>query len=150
MGGVDVADRTDRMFDEVDRQLEFVRAQAEGLATRAGILFSVAAVATAVLAARIDELKHGLVISLWTLGLAILLGVAVLIPLLARGPGITNLSAWALEQDESVALSKLYAAKTLTLDGNRARVTVMTVLFYLQAAAAVASVGIALVVVGQG
>lgn len=145
-----MADRTDRMFDEVDRQLAVVAAQSEALVTRSGILFSAAAIGATVLAARFDHLRYGLAASLWTLGISLILGFAVLIPGLARGPGVASLTSWSLDTDEPASISKLYQAKIETLDTNTRSVVRMSVLFYLQMAAAVVSAVVALIVVGTG
>jgi hypothetical protein len=56
---IQVADRVDRIFDEVDRQLVKVREQCTALAARAGLLLSATAIAAAVFVTDLDRVDGG-------------------------------------------------------------------------------------------
>jgi hypothetical protein len=134
----------DRLFAEVDRQLAEARATADGVATRAGLLISGSAVAAALLGARLPSLKGGLVIAaLIVLGVATLIGGAVLVPGLKPGPQPTALCTW-LSEDSERTLKELYGAKILALEGNLRRLLVMRVLFYSQGVAVGVAIGLAI------
>jgi hypothetical protein len=55
-----VADRRERFYMELDRQMSEVRAAVDGVTTRGGLLTSAAAVHGAVVAARIEHAHKGL------------------------------------------------------------------------------------------
>ncbi|MEU8296103.1 hypothetical protein AB0C04_02295 [Micromonospora sp. NPDC048909] len=137
----------DRMFAELDRQLEHVRVQCDAIASRAGFLIATTAVAAAVLAARIQTGKLNVAGALWALGIAGALGVMTLVPLLHPGPRLVAVQRWAAaagEKEQVDAVTELFLSKMLTLEGNRSRLLVMTVAFYLQGSAVVLAVVLAL------
>lgn len=137
-------DHIDRLFSEVDRQLGEVRAAADGVATRAGLLISAAAVAATLLGARLPSLKGPLAIAaLIVLGVATLIGGTVLTPTLKPGPMPTALSAW-FGEDPQRTLKELYGAKVLALEGNLRRLLVMRVLFYTQGVTVSVAIGLAI------
>jgi hypothetical protein len=139
-----LADRIDRLFSEVDRQLAEVRATADGVATRAGLLISGSTIAASLLAARLASSKGPLAVAaLIVLGVATLVGGAVLVPALKPGPTPTALSAWLGEEPQRT-LKELYGAKILALEGNLRRLLVMRVLFYSQGVAMSVAVGLAI------
>jgi hypothetical protein len=139
-----LADHIDRLFSEVDRQLAEVRATADGVATRAGLLISGSAIAATLLGARLPGLKGGLAIAaLIVLGVATLIGGAVLTPSLKAGPIPVALSAW-LAEDEQRTLKELYGAKVVALGANLERLLVMRVLFYTQGVAVSVAIGLAI------
>jgi hypothetical protein len=135
-----LASHIDRLFSEVDRQLAEVRAAADGVATRAGLLITGSAVVATLLAARLPSVKGGLAITaLIMLGIATLIGGTVLVPALTLGPEATALSTWFSDEPERT-LREVYAAKILALVGNLRRLLVMRVLFYTQGVAVGAAV----------
>ena len=116
----------------------------DDLATRSGLLITATGVGAALVAARIDKLRHGLAPTLWALGVASVLGIAVLSPWLITGPVPDRLHAWMSRGASATTSSQLYDAKTALLDANRQRLTVMRAFFSLQALATVVAVGLAL------
>lgn len=136
----------DRVFAEVDRQLEHVRAQTEAVATRSGLLVATTAVAAAVLAARIQTGKFDVGNALWALGVAAVLGIFTLIPYLRIGPDVVHLTTWgaASSGTTATATTELYQAKLIALGANRTRLVVMTCAFYLQCLAVIVAVVLAL------
>jgi hypothetical protein len=76
------------------------------------------------------------------LALALICGIAALVPGLASGPAETDLGLWMNQAGAQMALNALYSAKLLTLGGNRRRLSVMTYAFYVE----VGAVGISIVV----
>jgi hypothetical protein len=129
-----VSVRADRMFAEVDRQLAEVRATANDVAARSGLLLTASGVSAAITVARFDKLKHGPVAALMPLVVALLLGVFTLVPGLATGPSITELDDW-MKGRGVPSVGKLYESKVLALRLNRARVKAMVVVFGFQALA---------------
>lgn len=142
-----MTDRADRMFAEVDRQLEAVRAQSEGIATRAGLLLSATALGAALVGALVKEMKPGVIVALAVLGLASILGVAVVVPQLAQGPVHAELTSLLGLPNEDVANERLLFAKMLKLEGDKGRLGLMTGLFIAQAVIAVLSIVLAVVFV---
>ncbi len=135
----------DRLFMEVDRQLAEVRAAADGLATRAGLLISASALAAGLLGTRLPMLKTGLAIgALIALGIATLIGGTVLTPGLRLGPTLGSLSGWFGEAP-APTIKALYAAKILALEGNLKRLVVMRVLVCTQGLAVTAAIVLAIV-----
>jgi hypothetical protein len=134
----------DRLFTEIDRQLADVRATADGLATRAGLLISASALAAGLLGTRLPMLKTGLaVVALIALGTASVFGAVVLVPGLKVGPDVSTLSGWFGEA-ETPTIKALYGAKLLALEGNRRRLAVMRTLFYAQGAFVVVAITVAI------
>src|SRR4051794_7605200 len=117
---------------ELDRQLGEVRTQADGIATRVGLLMGASAFATGLLGTRgalipADRLIPAIV----ALGVAVLIGCLALTPRLSPGPASSGLTPWlSMHQDTAVTL--LYQAKLITLGGNRRRLTFMRYVFYTQ------------------
>jgi hypothetical protein len=139
-----LADHIDRLFSEVDRQLAEVRATADGVATRAGLLISGSAIAASLLAARLASSKGPLAVAaLIVLGVATLVGGVVLVPALKPGPTPTALSTWFGEEPQRT-LKELYGAKVLALEGNLRRWLVMRVLFCSQGVVAGVAIGLAI------
>lgn len=139
-----MASHTDRLFSEVDRQLAEVRATADGVATRAGLLISGSAVAAALLGPRLPSLTGGLAIAaLIVLGVATLIGGAVLTPALKPGPMPSTLRGW-LGEEPKHTLKELYGAKVIALEANLRRLLVMRVLFYSQGVAVSVAIGLAI------
>jgi hypothetical protein len=110
------ATKSDRLMAEVDRQLTEVRTMADGLAVAALI----------------------------GLGLATTIGVLVLVPGLEVGPSPFDLGRWS-EGTSERTVETLYAAKVLTLVGNRDRLGRMRVVFYFQTAGVVVAIALAIV-----
>jgi hypothetical protein len=145
-----MSDHLDRLFDEVDRQLEEVREQALALATRSGLLISAAAVAAAVLAGRLNSLPGDFGWVLWPLGFALLAGMGALAPLLTVGPRTESLVQWMPgKMKDKQARIDLYLGKVVTLDANRTRLVVMTCAFYLEVAAVAVAVVLSLIVAAR-
>lgn len=134
----------DRLHAEVDRQLGEVRSTCDGLATRSGLLITATGVGAALVAAHIDKLRQGLTPTLWALGLASVLGIAVLSPWLITGPVPTRLQAWMSGGASATTSSQLYDVKTTLLEANLQRLTVMRTFFSLQVLATTVAVGLAL------
>jgi hypothetical protein len=134
----------DRLHAEVDRQLGEVRSACDGLATRAGLLITATGIGAAIVAARIDKLRHGLAPTLWALGVATVLGIVVLSPWLKAGPVATRLQAWMSGGTSATTSNQLYDAKVALLEANLQRWTVMRVFFSLQILATLAVTAIAL------
>lgn len=135
----------DRLFTEIDRQLTEVRATADGIATRAGLLISATALGAGLLGSRLATLHSGLAeLALVLLAAATVAGGAVLVPALKLGPTPTTLQSW-LGEEAKPTIRTLYAAKTLALEANMQRLVVMRLLLYGQGVAVIAA--IALVVV---
>lgn len=138
----------DRMFAEVDRQLDLVRTQVDAVATRSGFLIATTAVVAAVLAARIQTGKPYGVGALWALGIAGVLGTLTLVPMLRLGPQATELQRWGSVQEPRArvgAVVELYHAKIMVLEGNRIRLSIMLAAFYLQTVAVVVAVVLTLI-----
>jgi hypothetical protein len=134
----------DRLHDEIDRQLGEIRATCDGLATRAGLLITATGIGAAVVAARIEGLRQGLLPTLWALGVATVLGVVVLSPWVKTGLAATTLQAWMSGGASATTSSKLYDAKVALLEANLQRLTVIRTFFSLQALATLVATGLAL------
>jgi hypothetical protein len=106
-----VTDRLDRMFAEVDRQLQEVREQCNSIATRSGLLISASAVAAGVLVANLDKVKGGEIVAFTAVGLATLAGLVTLVPGLVTGPDPVSLTGWGTSSPAQAAVSALYSAK---------------------------------------
>jgi hypothetical protein len=137
-----VADPLDRLFDEADRQLAEVRDEANGIATRAGLLVSVTALAAAVFAADLDAIHSGEIITFVLLGVALLAPLLTVVSRLEPGPDELSLKGWA--EDPPANETVLYGAKLIQLRANRTRLAVMTREFYLQVGAVIAAVSAAI------
>jgi hypothetical protein len=137
----------DRVFTEVDRQLEFVRTQAEGVATRSGLLIATTAVAASVLAARIQTGKLEVGGALIALGVAGAAGIVVLVPYLRIGADIMSLTTWgsAPSAQRASATTQLYQSKLITLGANSRRLLFVTWTFYLQCLAVAVAVVLAFI-----
>jgi hypothetical protein len=135
-----VTDRLDRMFAELDRQLEEVREQAAALTTRVGLVLSATTITAALVAIDLQTIKGGEITSFVLVGIAILAGFAALVPALVVGPDPSTLELWAVQSGATNAVSALYASKLGTLRVNRKRFQVMFVTFYIQLGAALGSV----------
>jgi len=137
------------MFAEVDRQLAEVRAACNDIAARSGILLSATGVGAALIASRIDHLKHGVVSAMWALGLASVLGLATLISALVTGPRPTDLMGWATGPAVA-SVSALWGAKVTTLEANRDRLLIMTWGLRLQSVAVLVATALALTFTAVG
>jgi hypothetical protein len=133
-----LAEPLDRMFDEADRQLAEVRDEANGIATRAGLLVSVTALAAAVFAADLDTLHSGEIVTFVLLGAALLAALAAVTAYLKPGPDALSLKDWAADAPGNEGA--LYVAKLTQLSGNRTRLVVMRLAFYLQVVTVIAAV----------
>lgn len=137
---------SERLHAEVDRQLSEVRSDCDGLATRAGILISATGAAAAFVTPRIA--KHhqppGLVVALWALGGATVLGIITLSPWLRTGPRASSLRDWKSKGSSPRTSSLLYDVKVALLKGNVFRRGVARACFVFQVLATVAAVTIAL------
>jgi hypothetical protein len=139
------ATKSDRLMAEVDRQLTEVRTMADGLATRSGLLVAGSALVAGLLGTRLPTLELGLAVAaLIGLGLATTIGVLVLVPGLEVGPSPFDLGRWS-EGTSERTVETLYAAKVLTLVGNRDRLGRMRVVFYFQTAGVVVAIALAIV-----
>jgi hypothetical protein len=149
-----LASLTDRLFSEVDRQLAEVRAFADGVATRAGLLVSASALTAGLLGSQLATIKDEwpAIAALVALGGATLFGIFVFAPGLTAGPAAAALGNWAgrTASAGAAATNELYSAKLIALEANRRRLTIMRVLFYLQSMAVVISVIFALLAAGMG
>jgi hypothetical protein len=140
-----VAADNDLLFGEVDRQLAEVRATADGLATRSGLLLAADGVGAAVLAPAIHAGHHQSLL-IWTLvalAAAVLTGALSLTPTLKIGPNQAFL-ARSISRPTARTSAVLYDAKLAVLSANRARVTVITVLLLIQALTTLISLALAL------
>jgi hypothetical protein len=138
----------DRLFAEVDRQLEHVRSQTDAVAMRSGFLIATTAVAASVLAARIQTGKLNVAGPLAALGLAAVLGLGALAPLLKTGPKVLALKDWSEKGsnvDRATAVTQLFQAKLELLDANRQRLSYMIIALILQGGAVTLAVVLALV-----
>jgi hypothetical protein len=144
-----VTQHMDRLFAEVDRQLEHVRSQTDAVAIRSGFLIATTAVAASLLAARLQANANINVTGpLVALGIAALAGLAALAPLLKTGPDVLTLQDWAnktTQVDRAAAISGLYKAKLELLDGNRKRLWVMIGALILQGIAVIVAVVLTLI-----
>jgi hypothetical protein len=134
----------DRLHVEMDRQLNELRSACDGLATRSGLLITATGLGAAIVASRINEVRHGLDPTLWTLGVATVLGAVVLSPWLKMGPVATRLQAWMSGGASATTSSQLFDAKVVLLEANIQRWTVMRVFFCMQVIAAVTAMAVAL------
>ena len=137
-----MSDPIDRMFDEADRQLAEVRDEANGIATRAGLLVSVTALAAAVFAADLDAVHGGEFVTFVLLGVALLTPLLIVVSRLEPGPDELSLKGWA--EDPRANENVLYGAKLTQLRANRTRLAVMTREFYLQVTTVIAAVAAAI------
>jgi hypothetical protein len=144
-----VASQEDLLFAEVDRQLGEQRAHADSLASRAGLLIAATAVAASLLAGRLQNPKVVLGDSvLWGLGVAGLTGVLVLVMArLTVGPSPAQLGTWS---SGGRHIGTLLAAKITTVEANGRALVRTEVMFYAQATATVASVGLLLLQARKG
>lgn len=130
---------TTALLAEVDRQLGGQRAQADTFATRSGLLMAATAVLTGVLASvweTGDKLPSFLLVAL---GGGALAGVLVLcMSRISGGPSTTQISLW-MSQGAAIE-GQLLQAKLLAIEANARAILRAEVLFFLQAAAAVAGV----------
>jgi hypothetical protein len=135
----------DRLHAEVGRQLGEIRAAVDGLMTRAGLLFTATGIGAAVAAASIDHVKSGRIdAALIALFVAMLLGVATLIPRLKLGPTPTALQGWMSGGSTAHTSGLLYDAKVALLAANSTLLAVMRTMFAFQALATLVAVGLAL------
>jgi hypothetical protein len=135
----------DRLFAEVERQLAEVRATADGLATRAGVLLTGTALAAGLLAARLATLRSGLIVgAMIALGVATLAGGTVLVPYLKLGSTAATLRGW-FDEPATPTIKALYVAKVGALEANLRRLTVMRVFFYTQGVAVVVAIVLTIV-----
>lgn len=140
---------TDRLFTEVDRQLNEVRSVADGMATRAGLLISATALGASLLGSQLAQLKTGwATAALIGLGIAVLTGALVVRPGMLAGPTPSALQGWAGEPAQPT-LKALYASKILALEANRERLTTMRVLFYFQFATLIGAVGLVVIAISR-
>jgi hypothetical protein len=133
------------ILDEIDRQLLEVRAAADGLATKAGLLIAAAGVAAAVLAPAIHPGDNGLLLDLTVLALAasLLAGVTAVMPWLQLGPR----AAWlidALVTPTQRTTDLLNDSKAVILVANHVRLRTMRRAFTLQAFATAMAAALAL------
>jgi hypothetical protein len=139
-----VTDRLDRMFSEVDRQLQDVRDQTTAVTARVGLLFSGTAVVTAILVAGSGSPKTGQVVAYVLLGVSLLLGILPLLPCLATGPDADTLGRWATHSDPLAAVTSLYDAKVMALKANVNRLQAVRILFYVQVGGVIVAVSSAI------
>lgn len=140
-----VTESNDRLFAEIDRQLEEVREQAATVAARAGLVLSAAGIAAAILAARIQRQPSDYSLALWPLGVAVVISLVALAPTLATGPEALDLQGWSHypRRKSARAIRRLFLAKLMVLEANRRRLLVMNYAFYLECAAVVVAVFVA-------
>jgi hypothetical protein len=133
------------ILDEIDRQLLDVRAAADGLATKAGLLFAAAGVAAAVLAPAVHPGHYQalLILAVAGLALSLLAGVIAVMPWIQMGPKTSWLIS-SLGSPTPRTTSLIQDSKATILDGNYSRLTTMRVAFTIQAFATVVSAGLAL------
>ena len=121
----------DRLHAEVDRRLEEQRATCEGLATRAGILLSLAVGLAAFLGLEHTEREAHFAVDLANLTVALVLGLVTLVPGLRGGVLPTVLARWNSAPTPTTT-SLLLEAKIVCLMANARRLTVMRVVFLCQ------------------
>jgi DNA-binding transcriptional LysR family regulator len=144
-----VTTRDDRMFNELDRQLEDVREQASALAGRSTLILAVTAVAATVLSSRIQRESADYSLALWPLGVALIASIVSMAPNLKLGPLNAELARLALSTTPAAqAVSQLYYVKLATLEANKTRLAVATWAFYVTLVAAVVAIVMALIVAG--
>lgn len=140
----------ERLFAEVDRQLAEVRASVEALATRSGVLVMLSALFAALVGVHLRQGGDAYFVApLWAFGAAAVLGALILLPQLVLGPQSGHLQNWMTTRPRA-ALSALLAAKIVTLEANRRRLTTMIAIFYLQSGAVLVAVVLALVMAARG
>ena len=147
--GASVPDRLEVVLAELDRQLEEVREQCSGLATRAGIGVTATAVAAALFVEKMEKVKTGEVMALLLFGVATVAALGALVPTLSPGPRVSQLAIWAISTPASRSISELFTAKATLLEGNRTRLRLMTWAFYLQALLVITAVTVALIVTAR-
>lgn len=135
----------DLLYAEVDRQLSEVRAAADGVATRSGLLVGAAGVAGAVFAPRIQAGHHQslLVVTLTAFAVTILAGAIALMPWLKTGPRPIWLAAWIVRPSARTS-AELNDDKIAILDSNLRRLQTIRTFFAIQAATTLVAVGLAL------
>jgi hypothetical protein len=139
-----VTSKADRLFAEVDRQLAEVRAAADGLMTRSAWLLTAATLAAGLLGARIQQGKDtNLEPSLWSLAVAIALGLATVVIGLSTGPDPIQLGQWIYQPGDE-ATTKLYEAKLTVLGVNLRNLAIMTYGIYLEVVAVAIAVALAM------
>jgi hypothetical protein len=119
---------------EIDRQLNEVRHQADGLASRAATLLAASTIGATILVAA----EHAPVASALLLVSAVISG-AVIAPTLVVGPYARDLDTWLRFEEPGRAGATLHAAKLTMLDANRARLHTSTLATYAQLGAIVAA-----------
>jgi hypothetical protein len=135
----------DAILGEIDRQLLDIRAAADGIATRAGLLFAAAGVAAAVLAPAVQpgHVRVLLIAALAVLAASLLAGVLAVMPWLQLGLGASWLTS-ALGHPTRRTTSMLHDGKAIILAGNYDRLRNMRVAFTVQAFATIIAAGLAL------
>jgi hypothetical protein len=146
---------SDRLFAELDRQLTEVRAIADGIAQRAGLLTSAAALAAGLMGSRLPVLaKNGWAIAaLVAFGLAAAFGIAAVAPSMSVGVESHRLSNWnsvtSTGGQERQRTTEMFSEKLQILNANRNRLKVVLVLYYIQVLAVVLAIVAALIATGE-
>ncbi len=140
-----MSERLDYLFAELDQQLNQTQQHANTHSQRSGLLISATALAAAVFVNDLDRIKTGEVLTLAAFGLAVISGIAALVPALQIGPNPASMMAWSVGPSKP-AVTSLYQAKLLAIEANRARLGVMALIFYLQVLAVTGAVVAAIVV----
>jgi hypothetical protein len=132
------------LLDEINRQLLDLRAAADGLATKAGILFAASGIAAAVLAPTAHPGHHQplLIGALATLVASLIAGVIALMPWIQLGGSKWLITAMNAPTPRTTAF--LDDSKALVLDANYTRLRTMRAAFTAQAVTALVAAGLAL------
>jgi hypothetical protein len=145
-----MTERADRLFGELDRQLDDVRTACDGVATRAGLLLTLAGVAGAILATRLSTITAWSLAAISAILVSGYFAAWAIVPGLVEGPNEDDLDEWRYQEGASVAIDALWTAKVAVATANKSRLRIMQLFLRLETAAAVAAAILTFVAIARG